>query len=1113
MRPHRPAYPPLATGVSWGWVDAARPSPRSLPRPAPAEQLSGRYVELHCHSCFSLREGASTPDELVLRARELGYPALALTDHDSLAGAMQFAQAARAQELRSIIGAEVTLTDGSHLTLLCETPRGYANLSRLLSRANLSSPRGEPRVRFEWLAEHAEGLIALSGCRKGEVPRLIEAKEPRLALEAAGRLREVFGPEHLFVELQDNLVYEDEERNKGLVILARELGLGVVATNNVHYAEQRGHQLHDVLIAVRHRSNLEEARPHLRANAEFYLKPPAEMERLFADLPEAIENTRHIAERCTGVQLDEEAASHSEQSRRGAPGSGGEAGFDLTRDLTYEFPDYDSGDGRSADEFLRDTCYRLAREHYCKFPVAELPRNVQDRLEKELHLVASSRRAGFFLRLWDILRYAHENDLPVRGRGSSVGSLVCFLLGLSGIDPIKYDLAVERFLSEDRPLTDVPDVDLDFGREARAEMFRHVFSEYTTERATMVCTFIEYRYASAVRDVGKALGLPESEIDKIAKRMHSRFAGGLRAELEAMPEFANRLNFPIWQDFVRLVHELIGLPRHLSQHSGGVIVSANRMDEQVPIEPSAMPDRFICQWDKDSVADAGFIKLDFLGYPSLDQLERGLRYIRERHGRVIATKDIDLTDQRVYEMIQQGDVLGIVQIQSRAQIQVLLRIKVSRIEDLIIQVALIRPGPIQGGAVHPYIARCLGQEEVSYDHPSLEPALAETKGVFVFQEQVILAATAVAGFSSLKADQLRRAMSRKRSRKEMEKYREEFIAGAATRGIDAQTANTVFDKILAFASFGFPKSHAAAMAVTAFHVAWLKRYYPTEFYCALLNEQPMGFYSPEVIANDARRHDVAVLGIDVNQSAVECLMEPDPGHRDAVRLGFRYLKHLGEAAYKRLDAERVNGPYASLWDFWRRTRLERKAIESLVRVGAFAWTGLHERELLWQLGTFYQPLGAQMPLSLVAMESTPALREMGRKERIVTDALLVGITVRGHSMELIEDQMHEGMTPSHRLQDLETGARVTVAGLVAVRQSPETAKGFVFHTLEDYTGLMNVITRPSLIPKYRWEIEAAPALIVHGHIERQERSINVIAERFEAISILPDAEKRVHSFG
>lgn len=1043
------------------------------------------YVELHCHSCFSLREGASTPLELVLQARQLGYPALALTDHDSLAGAMQFAQAAKAWGVQPIIGAEVTLADDSHLTLLAETPRGYANLSRLLTRANLASPRGAPRVPFAWLAEHAQGLIALSGCRRGEVAALIERGEARRARQAAARYRDVFGHDGFFIELQENLVYEDQPRNEALVVLARDLGLGVVATNNVHYHVQERHRLHDVLVAVRHRTTLEEARPHLRANAEFYLKPPAAMEGLFADLPEAVENTRRIAERCRA--------------------------FDLTRDLSYVFPDYEAPDGLSADEFLRRVCYHEAHARYG----SPLPEEVEIRLLQELELITASRRAGFFLRLWDVLRYAHEHQMPVRGRGSSVGSLVCFLLGLSGIDPIKYHLAVERFLNEERLAADVPDIDLDFGREARAAMFRHVFESYGTERAAMVCSFIEYRYPSAVRDVGKALGLPAGQVDQIAKLMRSRFAGSLAEELAALPEFATRLRFPIWRDFVRLVEELRGLPRHLSQHSGGVIISTTRIDEQVPVERSAMADRFICQWDKDSVADAGFIKLDLLGYPSLDQLERGLRYVEQRYGRVIRPQDIDLADPEVYAMLQAGDTLGIVQVQSRAQIQVLLRIRVQRIEDLIIQVALIRPGPIQGGAVHPYIARCLGQEPVTYDHPSLAPALAETKGVFVFQEQVLQAAMAIAGFTAGQAEALRRAMSRKRSREAMEALRREFMAGAERNGIDARTATTVYEKILAFASFGFPKSHAAAMAVTAYHVAWLKRYYPAEFYCALLNEQPMGFYSPEVIANDARRHGIQIRGVDVNRSGVDCSIEDDvtAPWRAAVRLGYRYVKGLGAAAWRRLEEERKAGPYRSLWEFWRRTRLQREAIENLIRVGAFAWTGLHERQLLWQLGTFYQPLGEQLPLGPMTAAPTPPLREPTHPERVIADLALTGIAVRGRSLDLASDRLHEGITPSYLLSELRAGEAVTVAGLVAVRQAPETAKGFVFHTLEDYYGLINVITRPGLVSRYRRLIERAPALIVHGRVERQERSVNVIAERFEALPIVPHVEKRVHSFG
>jgi error-prone DNA polymerase len=738
-----------------------------------------------------------------------------------------------------------------------------------------------------------------------------------------------------------------------------------------------------------------------------------------------------------------------------------------------------------------------------------LPPAIDERLRSELDLIQQAGQAGFFLRNWELMRYAQEHHLPARGRGSSVGSLVCYLLGLSGIDPIKYNLFVDRFLNESRRKEDVPDIDIDFAREAREKMFEHVFATYGTEHAALVCNVIQYRYPMAIRDVGKALGLPEADIDKLAKRMHGRFAGSLVEEMRSLPEFHSRMDAPVWLDFVRLVEELRGMPRHLSQHSGGVIISSTPIVEQVPVQPSAMAGRYICQWDKDSVADAGFIKMDFLGYPSLGHLYRSLKLIEERHGKRFEPGRIPLDDPQVYEMIQRGDVLGIVQIQSRAQLQAILRLKISCIEDLVIQVALIRPGPIQGGAVNPYIQRCQGVEPVTYDHGCLEPVLSETKGVIVFQEQVLGVAMAVAGFSAGQAESLRRAMSRKRSREEMEKLHEAFLEGCRAKGlVNDVTAQRIYEKILAFAAFGFPKAHAAAMAETAGKLAWVKRYYPLEFYCSWLNEWPFGFYSPGVIVNEAQRNGVDVLGVDVNHSRADCATESD-----AIRLGFNYVKGIGEATLLRLDEEGESGPYASLWEFWRRTRIPQEPIEHLIRLGAFAWTGLHERELLWQLGLFYQPLSAQLPLALPYDADLVALREMSNRDRVREDLALTegAIATRGHMMDLAS--LHEGMTPSYRVEKLEEGAKVTVAGFVAVRQAPETAKGFVFHTLEDRYGLINVITTPALVRKYKALVAESGALIVHGHIERQERAVNVMTERMEPLSLagrVPEA--RTHSF-
>lgn len=1032
------------------------------------------YVELHCHSCFSLREGASTPLELILQAKRFGYAALALTDHDNLAGAMEFARTARDYGIKPITGAEVTLSSGHHLTLLAETAAGYANLSRLLTRANLSCPRGEPRIDFEWFRGASEGFIALSGCRNGHIPQLVEAGDLDAARATAASYRDVFGIGSFYIELQEHRTFEDEPRNRKLVELAEGLGLGYVATNNVHYHRRERHRLHDVLVAIRANKSLEDVRRLLRPNAEFCLKSSQEMESWFARFPTAIENSAIIADRCT---------------------------FDLNTDLSYEFPDYNVP-GRTADDFLAEICFKEVQRLYPNRP------DVDARLRRELEMIKEGRRAGFFLKLWELMRIAHELDMPVRGRGSSVGSLVCYLLGLSGIDPIRYDLIVDRFLNEARLTEDVPDVDLDFGRRARDQMFASIFERYGTEYAAQVCNFVQYRYPSAVRDVGKAFGLAPEDIDRVAKQMKSRFSHNLQEELSLLPEWRERLSSPFWQDFIRLVEEIIGMPRHLSQHSGGVIISTTRMDEQVPIERPAMEGRYIAQWDKDSVADAKMIKLDLLAYPTLDQLYRAISYINERHGKGIRPETIPLDDAEVYKMIQRGDVIGVVQIQSRAQIQVLLRIRVRTIQDLIIQVALIRPGPIQGGAVNPYIARCIGAEPITYDHPLLETVLSDTKGVLIFQEQVMSVAMVLAGFSAGQAEQLRKAISRKRSREAMEALREEFLEGARSKGVDTETAVRVYEKILAFAEFGFPRSHAAAMAETACKVSWVKRYYPVEFYCALLNEQPLGFYSPEVICNDARRHDIEVLSVDINESRADCTIESDLGFR----LGLRYVQGLGEDALKRLDEERARGRYSSLWDFWRRAGLSREAIENLIRVGAFAFTGLHERELLWQLGTFYRPLNAQQPLPLVLGEPV-SLPEMTDKQRVLEDLTLVGIAVRGRAFDLIVDQVHEGITPNRLVESMEAGQKVSVAGLVAVRQAPQTARGFVFHTLEDTTGLVNIITAPKLVPKYRDLIERAPALVVHGHIERQERSVNVIAERFEGLRIAPEAERRVHSFG
>jgi error-prone DNA polymerase len=811
------------------------------------------YVELHCHSNFSFLDGASHIEELVLRAAELGHKALALTDHDGLHGAMEFAQCARAWGVRPITGAEVTLASGHHLTLLCETQRGYANLCRLLTHAHLDHERGSPRVELDVLARHTEGLIALSGCRAGEVPSLAAAGHYREAEEAARRYIQWFGADNFFIELQNNLVYGDTRRNRALADLAEHIGAGVVATGNVHYHRRERSRLQDVLVAIKNRSSLDGSHRQRRANSEFYLRSAAEMAALFGEHPGALANTERIAERCQ---------------------------FDLTRDLNYRFPDSPVPDGETQQSYLRKVCYREAALRYPHFTP-----EVERRLDEELGLVERHGLAGFFLIHREILELAKEvadevkgrpyHGPPGRGRGSSVGSVICYLIGLSHIDPIANNLFLGRFLNEE--MASVPDIDLDFARDIREKLMLRVYEHFGSEHVGLTATFPTYRIRSAVREVGKALGLPPAELDRLAKASDGYgSAKDIREAMARSPHYREKMGTGGWRHLAELAEEIAGFPRHISQHVGGMVIASQPLIELVPLEQSAMEGRVLMQWDKDSVDDARMIKIDFLALGMLSAVDECLDLIEEKHGKRIDLSRIDFEDQRVYDSICAADTMGVFQIESRAQMQTLPRVRPRNLDDLTVEVAIIRPGPIIGGAVNPYINRRLGREPVTYDHPSLEPALAETLGVILFQEQVIQAAMALSGFTAGQAESLRRAMSRKRSQEAIEKLKAEFIAGALANGASIQAAESVYQKIAGFAAFGFPKSHAAAFGLLAYQTAWLREYYPAESLCALFNAQPMGFYGPHVLLNDGRRHGIEVLPPDINESGADCTIEPDP---------------------------------------------------------------------------------------------------------------------------------------------------------------------------------------------------------------------------------------------
>ncbi|HEY6209956.1 MAG TPA: error-prone DNA polymerase [Gemmatimonadales bacterium] len=1110
------------------------------------------YAELHAHSAFSFLDGASLPEQLALTAAQLGLPALALTDHNGLYGSMAFAQEAKQLGLQAITGSEVTLLDGSHVTLLAETPEGYANLCRLITEAHLGrADRRDPRLDFASLERRHEGLVVLSGCRAGLLATVLKQEGRAAARRLLERCRAEFGKESFFVELQRNLVRGDRDLTHALCDLADRVQLDVVATGNVHYHTRERHRLHDVLVAIRHRATLDGSHDVRRPNSEFFLRPPQEVAALFSDRPDAVAHTGVIAERCRS--------------------------FDLTRDLGYVFPDFRGAGRTPAPQALAELCRARLEERY---PPGSAHRDEAGRrLEQELALIERHRLSGFFLVYHDLFdlarevaadvrrgtRRAHGNLLPGRGRGSSVSSIVCYLLGLSHIDPVANRLFIGRFLNE--TLASVPDIDLDFPREIREELIRRVYRRYGDEHVGLVCSFPTYRLRSAVREIGKALDLPPGEIEqtaKLADRRSGGVGGGLADELDQLPGFEGRRTAPLWRELCELAEEITGLPRHVSQHVGGMIISSRPLVELVPLERAAMEDRVVCQWDKDSCDDARFIKIDFLALGMLSLVEECVELVAARTGTPPDLSRIDFDDPAVYDRIGRGDTVGLFQIESRAQIQMIRRTRPTNLEDLAVEVAIVRPGPIVGGAVNPYVRRREAQRrakakgrryEPPVDHPLLKPVLAETLGVILYQDQVLQVCQALAGFTTGQAEALRRAMSRRRSRELMAGFWEEFKNGAAARGVPESVAQRVFTQVIAFSEFGFPKSHAAAFGLLAYQSAWLRHYHPVEYYCALFNNQPMGFYSLDVLGRDAQRNGIEIRLPDVNVSDVWCTVERDltpwppvgasgsltpcpplpsgegelgarpssplsgtergsggedptrgSGGEAAVRVGLGFVRDWSEETATAVVSERErNGPFRSVGELVRRAppRLKRGAIENLVWVGGCDGFGLTRRELLWQIGLWLPreeerggDARGRRQLELALNHPHEHLRFGGLEpdERMLAEYAVLGFAVSGHPLELLREALPRGVAKSDALPRLEHGTWVEVVGLVVARQRPETAKGFIFVLLEDEAGMVNVIVRPDVYEQHRAAIRGEPFLWVRGTLAKDDGSLNVIAE-------------------
>jgi error-prone DNA polymerase len=1011
-------------------------------------------VELHAASAFSFLRASSLPEDLVERAAELGLDALALVDRDGLAGAPRFFKAAKARGIRPIVGAELSLEGGGALPLLVETQRGYKNLCRLITRMKDGVPKGEGRLRLEMLRGLEAGLYALPG-----VETLQPSGAGPLDTDRLARLVESFGPGRVWLDVQRHRRRDQEASNQEIVALADALGLAAVATNGVRHATSQRRALQDVLTCIREKRTLANAGRLLAQNAERHLKSPKAMAALFADRKDLLRNAEALAERLA---------------------------FTL-EDLGYRFPDYPVPYGESQQSYLRQVTEAGARDRYRPFH-----EKARAQIERELALIGKLELAGYFLIVWDIVNFCRREGILVQGRGSAANSAVCYSLGITAVDPVRMELLFERFLSEERG--EWPDIDLDLpSGDRRESVIQYVYTRYGAASAAMTANVITYRDRSASREIGKVLGIEESEIDRLSQHLRRFEYVDPNDTLEASLARAGiAREDPRVRLFARLIAEIQDLPRHLGQHSGGMVVARGRLDEVVPLEPASMPGRVIVQWDKEDCADLGIIKVDLLGLGMLAALEDALVMLR-REGTAVELAHLPPDDPQVYGMLRAADTVGVFQVESRAQMATLPRMKPERFYDLVVEVAIIRPGPIVGGMVHPYLRRRAGLEAPSYLHPSLEPILKRTLGVPLFQEQLLRIAMTAAGFSGGEAEELRRAMGFKRSGQRMKAIEARLRGGMAERGITGETADTIVRSISSFALYGFPESHAASFALIAYASAYLKTHHPAAFVCALLNNQPMGFYHPFTLVKDAQRHGVRFRPVDVTRSGALCSLEAGE-----VRLGLGYVRGLRAEAAARIEAERARAAFVSLQDFVDRAGLRRDEERQLAEVGALNAFGLTRRSALWQVEKAGRPRG---PLLRDAAapddEGLSPVPEMDLAERVTSDLSGTGLSVGRHPVSFYRQELGErGVRRAVELPRLRDGDFVRVAGAVICRQRPGTAKGFMFLTLEDETGLVNAIVRPDLFERERTTLTRAAFLEIDGVLQATDGlSVRAVAVR------------------
>jgi len=1016
------------------------------------------FAELRAHSNYSFLQGASFPYELVQKAAELEMPALGLTDYGGVYGAVKFVEACRHFGVKPVLGAELEV-DKEPLALIARTRQGWSNLCRITSQAHKDQPKGEARTDLETIANQRDGLF------------FITAPGERLP-----HLQAALGKENVFVELSHHLRAQDNHRLERALEIAQRHRAPTVATNAPRYHDRARRPLYDVITAIRHRASLDEVRGLLHPNSELVLKAGDELDPKLR----AHDHSWELAQACD-LDLDFKEA---------------------------RFPGYPVPPGETPFSYLYQLCQQGARERY--HPITS---NVAHRLQTELEVIEKTGLAEFFLINWDLMAFAKANGVPGQGRGSAADSIVAYVLGITRVDPIEHNLLFERFLHEEMRST--PDIDIDFSTEHREQVIQYVYDKYGWERTGMVCNVVTFRPRMAIRQVGKALGFPPELIDRVARSVDRWFSEEIQTSAlhELQP---SELGSDVWAGYLDLCRQIQGFPRHLSIHVGGMLVTGEPLVDIVPVEPATMPGRVVVQFNKDDVEDLGLIKMDMLGLRTLSVVAECLELAEKRTGAKPDLDRIPLDDPRVYETASAADTIGVFQIESRAQMQTLPRTRPNTFNDLVVEVAIIRPGPIQGNAVHPYIRRKQGREPVTYAHPLLEPILKDTLGVILYQEQIIEIGMKVAGFTPSESDRFRRVMSRNLTRAELDELHADFNAGCAGNGVPLNVADDLFKSVEGFASFGFCRSHAAAFARTSYETTWLKLNYPAEYYCGLLNNQPMGFYHPSVLVEDAKRHGVTPLPVDVNLSAERCL----PIGENSFRMGFNYLKELGEAGRLAIVEQRQSGDYRSLEDFLERLAgapVSPNAVRNLVMVGAFDALGQPRRELLWRWQERWGGHGLRRRLatqpSLQLPAPAPRLPAVGELEKTRLEYRLSEVSTGKHLIHFWRQALDElGAIDSRQAAATPDGRRVRVAGAVIVRQAPSTAGKIRFFTLEDEHGHINVTLKPDVYERYRKVANQNSVLVIDGVMQRQDGVWSVLATHVEALRGTPGEPQLSHNY-